>query len=283
MLQIGRVQSLQVVKIKPHYAMLAGDDQHQAPLPIDELPDECNEGDRIDAFVYLDSEDRLAATTCEPKAQLGEVAWLKVVAVHHIGAFLDLGIPKDIFVAEREQFEPMQVGHSYAVYIYLDNLGRLAATPRLEEQLKEYSDYHYGDKVEGLISARSQLGYQVVIDNRYLGMLYHNEVFSRLTIGQTISAYVQKNREDGRLDLRLNKPGDYRLDALQQQIMDQLKQDGGYIALSDKSDPKLIAAVFGVSKGQYKKAIGHLYRQHLIQISSNGILLNQDKNKQENS
>lgn len=283
MLQIGRVQSLQVVKIKPHYAMLAGDDQHQAPLPIDELPNGCNEGDQVDAFVYLDSEDRLVATTCEPKAQLGEVAWLNVVAVHHIGAFLDLGIPKDLFVAQREQFEPMQVGHSYAVYIYLDNLGRLAATPRLEEHLNEHADYHKGDEIEGLVTARSQLGYQVAINNRYLGMLYHNEVFRRLTIGQMITAYVQKNRDDGRLDLRLNQLGDYRLDTLQQQIMDRLKQDGGYIALSDKSDPKLIAAVFGISKGQYKKAIGHLYRQHLIQISPNGILLNQDEDKPENS
>ncbi|MFM2483082.1 S1 RNA-binding domain-containing protein [Celerinatantimonas sp. YJH-8] len=273
MLQIGRIQPLLLVQIDRQQATLQSTDQRQLFMPASELPPEAQVGQQITVFVYTDHQEQLTATTRLPKAQVGDVAWLPVVAVHQSGAFLDMGIAKDLFVAEREQFDPMRVGQSYAVYLYIDSLGRLAGTPHIEEHLDHDPSYPPGTAVNGLIIRRSELGYQVVVDGRYLGMLYHNELFQRVTLGQEITVYVYKIREDGRIDLRLQAPGDYQLDELQQQILDRLKQDGGYLAIGDKSDPKLIAAVFGVSKGQYKKAVGHLYRKKLIKISERGILL----------
>ncbi|MFM2484590.1 CvfB family protein [Celerinatantimonas yamalensis] len=272
MLQIGRIQPLRLVRVDANQAILQSQDERQIPMPSEQLPEGLNPGDSLEAFIYPDSQEQLVATTHIPHAQIGQVAWLQVVAVHPIGAFLDLGIDKDVFVATHEQYEPMHVGQSYAVFLYLDDRGRLAATPRLSEHLCAHSDYQRGQIVTGLISARSELGYQVAIDHQFLGMLYHNELFQRVRVGQTINAYVLKNRDDGRLDLRQQPIGDHQLDELQQRILRKLDDDGGYLGLSDKSDPKLIAAVFGVSKGQYKKAIGHLYRQKLIKISATGIL-----------
>lgn len=279
MIQIGRIQPLELVNIDKRQATLQSVEQRQLIIAADELPQDAKIGQLVDAFVYTDQQDRLVATTKTPKAQLGEVAYLEVVAVHPGGAFLDLGIDKDLFVAEREQFEPMHVGQSYVVYLYIDNFGRLAGTPRLEDHLLEVPRYKQGEAVACLVANRSELGYQVVVEGRYLGMLYHNELFSRVTIGQQLTAYINKVRDDGKIDLRLQAPGDHQLDELQQKIIDQLKQDGGYIAISDKSDPKLISAVFGVSKGQYKKAIGHLYRKKLIKLSDRGILLIEKSSK----
>lgn len=279
MIQIGRIQPLELVNIDKCQATLQSVEQRQLIIAADELPQDAKIGQLVDAFVYTDQQDRLVATTKTPKAQLGEVAYLEVVAVHPGGAFLDLGIDKDLFVAEREQFEPMHVGQSYVVYLYIDNFGRLAGTPRLEDHLLEVPRYKQGEAVACLVANRSELGYQVVVEGRYLGMLYHNELFSRVTIGQQLTAYINKVRDDGKIDLRLQAPGDHQLDELQQKIIDQLKQDGGYIAISDKSDPKLISAVFGVSKGQYKKAIGHLYRKKLIKLSDRGILLIEKSSK----
>lgn len=279
MIQIGRIQPLELVNIDKRQATLQSVEQRQLIIAADELPQDAKIGQLVDAFVYTDQQDRLVATTKTPKAQLGEVAYLEVVAVHPGGAFLDLGIDKDLFVAEREQFEPMHVGQSYVIYLYIDNFGRLAGTPRLEDHLLEVPRYKQGEAVNSLIANRSELGYQVVVEGRYLGMLYHNELFSRITIGQQLTCYINKVRDDGKIDLRLQAPGDHQLDELQQKIIDQLNQDGGYIAISDKSDPKLISAVFGVSKGQYKKAIGHLYRKKLIKLSDRGILLIEKSSK----
>lgn len=276
MLQIGRIQPLELVRIAPNYGVLTTDDGRELSLPHSELPSEAQVTDKIEVFVYSDGNQQLVCTTKKPFAQVGEIGYLQVIAVHPQGAFMDLGIDKDIFVPSKAQFTPMQVGQSYAVYLYLDNQDRLSATPRIEEHLAMTADYRRGDKVQALVTKRSELGYQVVIDHQYLGMIYHNEIFKRISVGQTIEAYVYKNREDGKLDLRLQPIGDVKLEPLQEQILEKLRADGGYLALSDKSDPKLIAAVFGVSKGQYKRAIGHLYREHLIKLSANGIMLIND-------
>lgn len=273
MLQIGQMQPLEITGLEAGYARVSLDDGRELSIARTELPSDVQQGHTIEVFIYYDNQQQLTATTKRPYAQVGQVALLQVVAVHRIGAFVDLGIAKDVLVPEREQFSAMEVGQSYALYLYLDEEQRLVATPRFEEHLQNHSHYDIGDAVQAIITNRSELGYQVVVDQLYLGMLYHNELFQRVRVGEQLTAYVTKNREDGRLDLRIQRPGDFKLEPLQQQIINKLKSDGGYIALSDKSDPKLIAAVFGVSKGQYKKAIGHLYRQKLIKISANGIML----------
>ncbi|MFM2477841.1 S1 RNA-binding domain-containing protein [Celerinatantimonas sp. MCCC 1A17872] len=276
MLQIGRIQPLKLVRIDTNHGVFTADYGRELLVPRKELPADAQVADEIEVFVYSDGNQQLVSTTKKPYAQVGEIGYLQVIAVHSQGAFMDLGIDKDIFVPSKAQFTPMQVGQSYAVYLYLDNQNRLSATPRLEEHLTQGGNYKRGDKVQALVSKRSELGYQVVIDHQYIGMIYHNEIFKRISVGQTIEAYVYKSREDGKLDLRLQPIGDVKLEPLQEQILEKLRADGGYLALSDKSDPKLIAAVFGVSKGQYKKAIGHLYREHLIKLSAHGIMLISD-------
>jgi len=225
--------------------------------------------------VYTDSEDRLVATTEQPLAQVGDFARLKVKATTGIGAFLDWGLPKDLLVPFSEQKAKMQEGGEYWVYVYLDLLTRrVAASAKLHKFLDNTpSIYKIGEEVDLIILEETDLGYRAIINQEHSGMIYKNQVFRTVGIGERIKGYIQKVRADEKIDLLLEKPGYEKVDAITQKILDALKENRGFMAVSDKSSPEMIQAMFGISKKNFKKAIGALYKQRVINFESDGIRL----------
>jgi predicted RNA-binding protein (virulence factor B family) len=243
-------------------------------LPARYVPADCKPGDKLMVFVSLDSEDRPIATTETPKAEVNECAWLKVVSVSDVGAFLDWGLSKDLFVPFSEQGVRMQEGRSYLVYIYEDNTGRLAATTKLNRFIK--------DKAEGLTDKQevslvigdiTDLGVKAVINHEFWGLLYHDQLFKPVRKGQTHAGYVRRIRQDGKVELSLYQPGYGKVSEFAESIIDALKASNGFLPLNDKSAPEAIYSNFNVSKGVFKQAIGALYKKHLILIEKEGIRL----------
>lgn len=274
MIRLGQMNRLPIVQLEPRGAWLDADKYGQVLLPRRQLPDACHEGDEVTVFVYLDSDGELVATSFKPHAQVGELAGLKVVTANRIGAFLDWGLKKDLFVPVREQAEAMQVGRTYLVRLYLDEQGRVAATSKLERFLRtDLPPYQAGDKVRLIIGAHTPMGFKAIVDEHYTGMLFRNEVFTRLPVGRRLTGYVKQVREDGKLDLSLQAPGETGREAVGDKILARLRKQQGFLPVSDTSAPELISNLFGISKGQFKKAIGGLYKQGLIVIEDEGIRL----------
>ena len=225
-------------------------------------------GERLDVFVYHDSEDRLIATTLKPRIEVGGFACLKVVAVNHVGLFLDWGLPKDLFLPHSEEKRPLQVGDHCVVHAYLDpRTRRVTATARLDRYLDNTpARYRRGQAVELLVVERTDLGFKVIVDGRHWGLLHKNELIKPLRSGQRTTGYIRELREDGKINLSLQPQGREAADSLSEQILARLRESGGRLALSDKSSPEDIVRQFGVSKGSFKKAIGGLYKQGLIAI-----------------
>ncbi len=275
MAAIGTLNELEVVKTVDFGVYLDGGSHGEILLPKRYLPENCQVGDRIEVFIYLDSEDRLVATTEKPLAMVGEFAMLKVVEITSFGAFLDWGLMKDLLVPFREQQEKMEKGKSYLVYVYLDNESqRIVATSRLDKCLGNIPvDYEAGEEVDLIIAGKTELGYKAIVDNSHWGVIYHNEVFQPLHPGEKLKGFIKQIRPDEKIDLRLDKPGYEKIDSISQGILDQMKAAGGFLPVNDKSDPDLIVKTFRTSKKNFKKAIGSLYKQHLITIEENGIRL----------
>ena len=276
MLKIGKVNRLQVVKEVPFGVYLDADEHGTILLPGLYVPKPCAIDDWLDVFVYADSEDLLIATTLTPKAMVGECAYLKVVAVNKTaGAFMDWGLSKDLLVPFNQQQRPMEEGRSYVVYIYLDeSTQRIAAASKLSHYLQEEStDFTPQQSVDLLIASRTDLGYKAVIDGSHLGLIFASEVFQPLKMGQQVKGYIKAIREDGKIDLSLTLPGKEARDSLTEKIMAYLESHDGVTRLTDKSPPEAIYKTFGVSKGQYKKALGRLYKQKLILIEKQKITL----------
>ena len=275
MATIGTLSELEVVKTVDFGVYLAGGMHGEILLPKRYIPENCQVGDRIEVFIYLDSEDRLVATTEKPLAMVGEFAMLKVVEITSFGAFLDWGLMKDLLVPFREQQEKMEKGKSYLVYVYLDNESqRIVATSRLDKCLGNIPvDYEAGEEVDLIIAGKTELGYKAIVDNSHWGVIYHNEVFQPLHPGEKLKGFIKQIRPDEKIDLRLDKPGYEKIDSISQGILDQMKAAGGFLPVNDKSDPDLIVKTFRTSKKNFKKAIGSLYKQHLITIEENGIRL----------
>lgn len=210
-----------------------------------------------------------------PKAWIGDFAYLHIVDVKDVGAFLDWGLPKDLFLPHSEQTRPIQPGQSVIVYIYLDQEGRHTASMRLDKHIvTNASEYKEGQEVEALIAAETDLGFKAIINNRHWGVLYHNEVFQPLKYGQKIKAYVKKLREDGKIDLILQQAGHKAAQTdIGPRILEELKKQGGFLPLNDKTSAETIYELFGVSKKKYKIALGGLYKKRLITIEENGIRL----------
>ena len=207
-------------------------------------------------------------------AKVGEFAILRVVSLEPIGAFLDWGLPKDLFLPFREQTRELKIGHEIIVYIYTDNTGRTAASMRIEKFLdKDTSVYSTEQKVDLLIFGQSDLGFKAVINGKHLGMLYKNEVFQDLRYADQLTGYIKKVRDDGKIDLILQPFGSLGADDLGQKILDILKEKGGFLPLTDKTPPEIIYELFGVSKKKYKMALGGIYKKKLISIDQDGIKL----------
>lgn len=275
MVRIGKISTLEVVKFTDQGVYLDGGPYGEILLPNRYVPLNCNEGDDVDVFIYFDSEDRIVASTDFPFGMVDEFAYLKVVEVAGVGAFLDWGLPKDLLSPFREQAQKMEVGRSYLVRIYVDKVtGRIVASSKINRFLNiEEVNFAVGDEVNLLISNRTDLGYNAIINGTHLGILYSNELFKPIKTGDKVTGFVKKIREDGKIDLSLEKQGYEKVDPVLGEIIEKLKQNGGFLAVSDKSDPELIVKLFGISKKTYKKAVGALYKNKQITIEDNGIRL----------
>lgn len=274
---IGRFNSLQVVKHTDFGLYLDGGDRGEILLPKRYVPknEPSEEGDWLNVFLYLDSEDRVIATTLKPKVQVGGFASLKVAEVNRVGLFLDWGLPKDLLLPHSEEKRPLQVGDYCVVYVYLDDrTRRITATARLDRYLDNTpANYRVGQEVDLLVVERTDLGYKAIINGKHWGLIHKNEIFKFLRNGLREKGYIKEMRADGKISLSLQPVGAGVSDALGEQILAALREAGGSLALSDKSPPELIAQQFGVSKGNFKKSIGGLFKQGLIVIHDDRIEL----------
>ena len=268
MAEIGSFSTLTVIKKVDFGVYLDGGDLDQILLPARYMPEQCAVGDKVDVFIYLDSEDMVIATTEKPKAIVGECAYLNVVEVNRIGAFLDWGLPKDLLVPYSEQLKPMEAGTSYVVYLYIDDASeRIAGTTRIDSFLPDSSPYYKEQQqVDLLIYGRTDLGYKAIVNDAVTGLIFQSDALTPLREGQKLKGYIKRVRADKKLDLCLQLPNREALDSLSKQIMAFINQQGGEITLTDKSSPEAIAKQFQVSKSSYKKALGKLYKKKMIII-----------------
>ena len=275
--KLGTFQALEVLRLVDFGAYLDGQELGDILLPKRYMPEGCKPGDFLEVFIYLDSEDRVIATNEEPLASAGEFAFLKVVSVNQVGAFLDWGLPKDLLVPFSEQKTKMQEGNWYVVYVYVDDESRrMVATSKLDKYLDNVPpEYYPGQEVHLMVQSKTDIGYKVIVNNLHWGMLYQNEVFRTLQQGEQLTGYIKQVREDEKIDVSLQKPGIESAMELSDRIISMLKQEGGFLAVTDKSSPDAIYSLFGESKKNYKRAVGMLYKKRLITLEPNGIRLNE--------
>ncbi len=275
MIHIGKINSLRMVKEVDFGVYLDGGETHgEILLPIRYVPKDCKVDDDIDVFIYFDSEDRIIATTETPYAQVGEFAFLKVVAINNAGAFLDWGLMKDLLLPYDEQTHRPEVGKSYVVYVFQDSAtARIVASTKIRDFLDDESlgDFKVGQEVELLNANKTDLGYQMIINHTHIGLLHQHEAMRTIKHGERLKGFIQNIRDDRKIDLCLHLQASDKTDEITDLILYKLKTSGGFLALHDKSEPKAIQAAFGVSKKMFKKAIGSLYKQKLITIQDDGI------------
>ena len=275
MVQVGRFNKLEVVKEVDFGVYLDGGELGTILLPQRYMPEDCELGDWVDVFLYFDSEDLLIATTEKPRVEVGRCEMLKVIDINNAGAFMDWGLPKDLLVPYSEQLKPMEVGYSYVVYVFHDqDSDRIAASTRLQDYLAEESVWvKPRQAVDLLIAGRTDLGYKAVINDQYLGLIFRDDAFRPLKVGERLPGFIKGIRNDGKIDLVISQgtlQGDHDLG---EQIIENLRASGGVSTLTDKSDPDEIYRAFKVSKKKYKQALGSLYRSKRILLSAEKIQL----------
>lgn len=280
--KIGQYETLEVVKVKSFGAYLNGGALGEILLPIRYVPQDLQAEDEIRVFLYCDSEDRVIATTDKPFAVVGEYAYLRVKDTNNAGAFLDWGLMKDLFVPFREQGEKMVLGKSYLVkVVYDEKTDRILATSKINTLLKtETEGLKTGQEVKILIAAKTDLGFRVIVNDLYWGVLYKNEVFQQVQVGEALKGYVKTVRDDKRIDVRLQKTGyQQQIPETSDVLLNHLKKaNNGFIALTDSSSPEMIYMKLQMSKKNFKKSVGNLYKQRLITIETDGIRLIQNLN-----
>lgn len=275
MLQLGIKNTLRILRGTGVGMFLGDEEGNDVLLPKKYVPENAIVGDDIEVFIYRDSEDRIIATNLEPKIQLNQFACLQVKSVTAIGAFLDWGLEKDLFVPFREQNKKMEEGRWYAVYLYLDEeTDRLVASCKVNRYFeKENIDLQIGQEVDLLIFEETDLGLNAVINNRYKGLIYENEIFQRIKIGTRTKGFVKNIRDDNRVDLSLQKQGYANVEPNAERILEKLKANNGFLDVTDKSDANYVMYQLEMSKKTFKKAVGALYRQKIIRIEDDGIYL----------
>ncbi|WP_375057704.1 S1 RNA-binding domain-containing protein [Zobellella sp. DQSA1] len=276
MIKLGDNNTLPLLRLDDKGGWLDAGEYGEAFLPRRQLPAGCQPGEDITVFIYLDADREPVITTEAPKARVGQFASLKVVTTNRLGAFLDWGMKKDIFVPQRMQSQPMHEGRHYVVYLYLDYEGRMVASSKLDSFVsRDTPRYQPDDEVDLLIAEHTQLGFKAIVDNRFWGLVFKSDISGRIPIGLATKGYVKQVREDGKIDLTLFKPGPGKVDDAAQAVLDKLERAGGVMQVSDKTDPDTIFRLFGISKGTFKKAIGGLYKKGLIQIEEGRIRLSE--------
>jgi uncharacterized protein len=285
MAEIGKLNILEVIKELDFGIYLDGAELGEILMPRRYVPENCKIGDSVEAFIYLDSEDRIIATTQIPHAMVGQFACMEVVMVNEVGAFLDWGLQKDLLVPFREQKVKMEEGRAYVVYVYFDEESkRIAASAKIEQFFDlEPAEYEEGQKVELLIFSQTDMGFKAIVNNINEGMLYANEVFQPLHKGQRIKGFIKKVRDDGKLDLGLQKPGFEKVDELSDKILAYLRKNEGFLNVTDKTPPEVISQMFNASKKTFKKAVGVLYRKKIVRLETDGITLVEEGIKEQNS
>ena len=276
MINIGKINTLTISKQNSSGIYLSDEASGKQVLLIDEKPKKYELEESVRVFVFVDSDEHLAATTHIPWAQVDDIAYLKVVSVNYYGAFLDLGLKKNLLLPFSEQHHEVEVDESYFVKIRLDDKDRLVATTKLSQYVSdemENNEFTVGQKVELLITDQTDLGIKAIVNNTHWGLLYENEIFQTLQRGQRIDGYIKTIRDDLRLDLSLHETGYGKVTSLTDRILQMLSDNGGELAVGDKSEPETIYALFGVSKKVFKQAIGALYKQKHIIIDKTTIRL----------
>ena len=274
-IELGKFNQLEVVKQVDFGMYLDGGEEGEILLPTRYVPEDCKLGDWLNVFLYLDNEERLIATTLTPLVQVGEFACLEVSWVNQFGAFLNWGLMKDLFVPFSEQKMKMQVGNKYVIHAHIDDESfRIVASAKVDRYLsKEKASYQPCEEVNILIWQKTDLGFKAIIENMYSGLLYDSEIFQTLHTGDVLKAYVKQVREDGKIDLILQKPGFEKIDDFSKTLHRYITEHGGWIGLTDKSPAEEIYDTFGVSKKTFKKAVGDLYKKRLILLHEDGIEL----------
>lgn len=276
MIQLGKFNRLKIVRQTNNGIYLTdGEESGEVLLPNKYVPETWEVGDWLRVFIFKDSEDRLTATTATPLIKLNEFACLQVREVNGFGAFLDWGLEKDLLVPFKEQPGRMVPGGWYMVFLYLDHeTDRLAASGRYQKFLqKDNIQLSPGQEVKLLIDNQTELGFNVIINQRYPGLAYQNEIFEKLHRGDHRKGYVKHVREDGKIDISLQKPGYAKVEPNAERILVKLHENKGFLPLTDDSDPGDIAATLEMSKKTFKKAVGALYKQRLIRLEKHGIYL----------
>ncbi len=272
---IGKINTLKILKRTIHGLFLDGDDLGEILLPKRFVPEDFEVGESMDVFLYLDSEDRLVATTQTPLATVGDFAFLELKSMEGPGAFMDWGLDKDLFVHFTEQTRDLNPGEHYLVYLYIDESGRISASMKTNKFLKPLVDLaSVKDKrVKILIYAETDLGYKAIVNNEFDGLLYHSEVFERIQLGTKTDAYVNKIRPDGKIDLILKNASVDSIDAIAIQILEALTANNGSLKVNDKSSSEVISSQFKVSRKKFKVALAGLYSKRLVKVTEAGIEL----------
>ena len=273
MLEIGKYNRLEVKKLSAIGAYLISE-LGDILMPTKYVPEGLHPGEHVKVFVYLDSEDRLIATTLTPKAQVGEFALMEVKDAGSVGAFLDWGLEKDLLVPFSEQPRPMQKGEKYLVRVYLDRSDRIAASAKIGKYLETRNvKLKVGEEVQLTFYEFGDLGAKVVINGRYAGLLFKSEFFGSYEIGTSVKGFVAKIRDDGKIDVTLRRGGAQDIVGGKESFLKVLRDSGGFLPVGDKTDPKRISELFKMSKKSFKTVIGNLYKQGIIEITQEGVRL----------
>ena len=274
-IKLGDYNRLTIVKEVDFGMYLDGGDEDEILLPKRYVPENCKPGDELEVFLYLDQDERLIATTQQPLAKVGEFACLEVAWVNQYGAFLNWGLMKDLFCPFHEQKQRMEIGNRYVVAVFIDEESyRIAASAKVEHFFAtDFPPYQPGEKVDLLVWQTTDLGFKVIIDHAYPGLVYRSQVFKSIRIGDSLQGYIMGVRPDGKIDVSLQPHGRQQTTDFAETLLQYLKDHDGFCELGDKSDAQDIKHRFEVSKKVYKKAIGDLYRRRLITLEDAGIRL----------
>lgn len=274
MINVGKYNELEVVK-ELDFGIYLRDGDVEILMPTKWVPAGTQIGDTLNVFIFRDSDDRLIATTVEPYAIADTFAFLEVKQVNQIGAFLDWGMDKDLLVPFREQNNKMEPGRSYVVFVFVDEeTNRLVASAKINRYLEsENIELHDGDIVDLLIYSETDLGFNAIINNLYSGLIYKNEIYEAIRVGDTMKGFVKHVREDNKIDLSLQKSGFELVYDVKWRLLNLMKQNNGFLALNDNSSQEEIKAKLQISKKAFKKAIGALYRERLVKLTDKGVEL----------
>lgn len=274
-MEIGKFNKLETSRFSKSGAYLKDSENNEVLLPNKYVSKSLEAGNILNVFVYKDSEDRPVATTLKPKAIVDEFAYLQVKEVTKIGVFLDWGLEKDLFVPFREQSKKMEKGKWYFVFVYFDyETERIVAAEKINQFIrKKFIDINEDEEVDLLICHKTDLGINVIINNLYNGLIFKNEIFQSIKPGDKIKGYIKTIRADNKIDVSLEKAGYSNIEPKAKHILSQLKFEGGFLPLNDKSDPQFIIEKLEMSKKAFKKAIGFLYKQKMLRIETDGIYL----------